>query len=137
MKIFIVPEVYPYLMPASLSLRAFSVLSACAIVVAGALYAPVPPPGDRYQAWMRLAAGFLLALGSLTLSRAIGGTFLRQGGNGAFKALYWAGLASAGAGLSEALSAFYSMDVPLTIVLCTIAYSASGLVLLRFKKWGK
>jgi len=124
-------------MPASLSLRAFSILSACAIVAAGVLYAPVPPPGDSYQAWMRLAAGFLLALGPLTLSRAVSGTFLRQGGNGAFKALYWAGLASAGAGLSEAMSAFYSMDVPVTIALCTVAYSASGLMLLRFHKGGK
>ena len=124
-------------MPASLSIRAFGALSACAIVAAGVLYSPMPPPGDRYQAWMRLAAGFLLALGSLTLSRAISGTFLRQGGNGAFIALYLAGLASAGAGLSEALSAFYSMDVPVTISLCTVAYAASGLMLLRFQKGGK
>lgn len=124
-------------MPASLQLKAAGLISAIAIVAASAIYAPASPPGDRYQAAIRLAAGFLMVAGSLLLSRAIGGTFLRQGGNMTFKALYWAAMASAGAGLSEASSSFYAMDVPAAASLSAISFSAAGLMLLRFQKGGK
>ena len=120
-------------MPAPLALKAAGLVSALAIVAASAFYAPVSPPGDRYQAATKLAAGILVAAGSLMLSRAISGTFLRQGGNSAFMALYWAVLASAGAGLSEASSAFYAMSVPAAALLTAVSFSTAGLMLLRFQ----
>ena len=123
-------------MPASLPLKAAGLISALAISAASALVDPASPPGDRYQVAMRLAAGILMVAGPLLLSHAIGNTFLRQGGNMAFKALYWATMASAGAGLSEASSAFYAVDVPAAASLSAISLSAAGLLLLRFQKGG-
>lgn len=123
-------------MPVTLSLRAAGILSALAVVIAAALYMPARPPPDPYQAAMRLAAGLLLAAGSLSLSRAVGITLLKHGGNRAFKALYWAVLASAGAGISEASSAFYAMDVPLAVSLAAVSFSGAGLMLLLFQNGG-
>jgi hypothetical protein len=67
---------------------------------------------------------------------AIGGTFLRGGSNGAFKALYWASLASSGAGISQAASAFYPMNVTLAAALAALSFSGAGLMLLRFHNGG-
>lgn len=124
-------------MPASLTLRAAGLLSAFCIVAASAFYMPALPPGDPYRASMRLAAGTLLAIGSMSLSHMIGKTLLRQEGNGAFKALYWASLSSAGAGASAAVSAFYAMDVPLAASLAAVSLSVAGLMLMQFRKGGK
>jgi len=78
----------------------------------------------------------MLLDGLLSLSYADGRTFLRNGGNNAFKALYCAGFVSAGAGLSGAASAFYAMDLPLAVSLATISYSGAGLMLLKFQNGG-
>ncbi len=123
-------------MPVSLSLRTAGILSAAAVLATAALYVPSPAPVDTYQATIRLVAGLLLAAGSLSLSYAIGRTFLRNGGNDAFKALYCAGFASAGAGLSGAASAFYAMNLPLATSLAAISFSGAGLMLLRFQNGG-
>lgn len=121
-------------MPVPLSLRAASILSVVAVLAASALYMPSPAPADPYHATIRLSAGLLLAAGSILLSRAIGRTLLRNGGNGAFKALYCSGFVSAGAGLSGASSAFYAMNLSLAVSLGVISFSGAGLMLLRFQK---
>ncbi|HTY89582.1 MAG TPA: hypothetical protein VMC84_00230 [Methanocella sp.] len=124
-------------MPASLSLRAAGLLSASAIVAASAFYRPSPPPGDPYRSSLLMASGLILAIGSLLLSRTVRNTFLRHGGSGAFKALYWAVLASSGAGISEAVSTFYAMDVPLAASLAAVSFAGAGLMLLDFQKGGR
>lgn len=123
-------------MPVSLSLRAAGILSVAVVLAASALYMPETVPADPYQATMRLAAGLLLAWGSLSLSRSIGRTLLRNGGNGAFKALYCSGFVSAGAGLSGASSAFCAMNLPLAASLAAASFSGAGLMLLQFQKGG-
>lgn len=123
-------------MPVPLSLRAAGILSAAIVPVASALYLPAQPPVDPYQVTMRLAAGILLAIGSLSLILSIGHTLLRNGGNRAFRALYCCGFVSAGAGLSGASSAFYAMNLHLAISLAAISFSGAGLMLLQFQKGG-
>jgi hypothetical protein len=107
-----------------------------AVVLAALLYMPASPPGDTYRAMMRVAVGALMLTGSLSLAIAIDGTFLRGGGNGAFKALYWASVASSGAGISQAASAFYPMNVMLASALAALPLSGAGLMLLRFHQGG-
>lgn len=123
-------------MPVSLPLKAVSALSALAVVFAALSYMPSSPPGDTYRATMRVAVGALMLTGSLSLAIVIDGTFLRGGSNSAFKALYWASLASSGAGISQAASAFYPMNVPLAAALAALSFSGTGLMLLRFHKGG-
>lgn len=123
-------------MPVPLSLRAAGILFTGAVMATAALCMPEPAPDGPYQAMMRLSAGLLLVAGSLSLSHVIGRTFLRNGGNGAFKALYFAGFVSAGAGLSWVASALYAMNLPLAISLAAISFSSAGLMLLRFQKGG-
>lgn len=136
MKIFIVTQVHVMYMSVPLSLRAAGILSFAIVVAASALYMPEAAPTDPYQATMRLAAGLLFASGSLSLSRSIGRTLLRGGGNGAFKALYCAGFVSAGTGICGASSAYYAMNLPLAASIAAVSFSGAGLMLLRFLKGG-
>ncbi len=123
-------------MPASLPLRAFGLLTALA-VVSIALYASPPEPRhDDYSTMVKLTAGILAMAGSLYLAHAIAGTFLRHGGRGAFKALYWASFASAGAGAAEAASAFTPANAPLAAAAAALAFAGAGLTLTLFAGGG-
>ncbi len=136
MKIFIVTQVHVMYMSVPLSLRAAGLLSFAIVVAASALYMPEAAPTDPYQATMRLAAGLLLAIGSLSLSRTIGRTLLGKCGTRAFKALYYGSFVSAGAGLSGMASAFYAINLPLAASLAAVSFSGAGLMLLSFQKGG-
>ena len=123
-------------MPASMPLRALGLLTALAIASA-ALWPPAPaPPPDPYSMLVKLAAGALAAAGSLCLSYAIGRTLLAGGGRGAFKALYWASFASAGAGVAEAASVFIAADVPRAVAMAALAFTGAGLLLLSYSGGG-
>lgn len=125
------------MMPPSRSLLAAGLASALGIAAAALLLQPAPPPADPYQASVRLAAGLSIIAGSLSLSRAIGKTLLARGGNSAFKALYWAALASSGTGVAAAASVAYPVDVPLAASLSAASFSGAGLMLLHFQKGGR
>ncbi len=117
-------------------LLASGLLTALAIAAAALLFSPAGPPTDTYAVTVKLAAGALVAIGSLCLSYAIGGTFLRAGGRGAFKVLYWATFAGAGAGIAEAASGLAAANVPLAMALAALAYAGAGLQLLSFSGGG-
>ncbi len=129
MKIFITLPALEIYMPPSMPLKGFGALTALAIASAALLFSPVEPPSDVYTVTVKLAAGTFVIIGSLCLSYAVGGTFLRAGGRGAFKALYWASFAGAGAGIAEAASGFVAASVPLAVALAALAYAGAGLML--------
>jgi hypothetical protein len=123
-------------MPASMPLRAFGLLAALAIALAAIWPSPAAPRQDPYSITIKLAAGALAVIGSLYMSYAIGGTFLRGGGRGAFKALYWASLASAGAGLAEVASGFIAANVSLAVAMAALSFAGAGLMLLFYSGGG-
>jgi hypothetical protein len=132
MKIFIFPAAILLSMSPSYLSTSIGVMAVCCIIAASFLSGPATPMGDIYGAAIKLIAGVSMAAGSLLLARAIGATFLRNRGRGAFKALYLAAFASAGAGLSEAVSGLFAVNVPLGISLATLAFTVAGIVLLLF-----
>ncbi len=119
-------------MPPSLSLRAFGLLTALVIVSAALYVSPADTRHDAYSATVTLLAGTMAAIGSLSLAYAVGGTFLRHGGRGAFKAIYWASYASAGAGFAEAASVIIPVNVSLATSMAALAFAGAGLVALSF-----
>jgi hypothetical protein len=123
-------------MPASMPLRAIGLLTALAIALAAIWPSPVAPGHDPYSMTVKLAAGALAAIGSLCLSYAVGRTFLRGGGRGAFKALYWASLASGGAGIAEAASGFIAVNMPLAAAMAALSFAGAGLMLLFYSGGG-
>lgn len=123
-------------MPTSILLRALGLLTALAIVFAATWHSPAMPTHDPYPVTAKLAAGALAAIGSLYLAYAIGGTFLRGGGRGAFKALYWASLASSGAGIAEAASGLIAVNVPLAVAMAALTFAGAGLMLLSYSGGG-
>jgi hypothetical protein len=123
-------------MPASMPLRAFGLLTALAIASAAIWLSPAAPRHDPYFITIKLAAGALTVIGSMYLSHAIGGTFLRCGGRGAFKALYWASLASSGAGIVEAVSGFTAVNLPLASAMAALSFTGAGLMLLFYSGGG-
>ncbi len=123
-------------MPPSLPLRASGLLAAMAIATA-ALWSPAAVHQlDAYSTTVKLAAGAIATIGSLYLSSAVGGTFLRGGGRRAFKALYWASLASAGAGIAEAASGLFAANVPLAVAMAALSFAGAGLMLLIYPGGG-
>jgi hypothetical protein len=119
-------------MPASKLLKALGLLTALAIAAAALLYAPAGPPPDPYIVTVKLVAGAAVVIGSIYLARAIGATLLSGGGRGAFKALYWAAFASAGAGIAEAASGLAAVNLPAAAGMASLAFACAGLMLLRF-----
>lgn len=134
MKIFIIHAVVVGAMPASALLKASGLAAALFIAFAAALMGPSSPPADNYMATIRLGAGSIMCAGSLLLSKAIGETFLRNGGRGAFKALYCASLASTAAGGCEAASAFMAINRAVALTSTAALLSGAGLALIRLAK---
>jgi hypothetical protein len=123
-------------MPASMSLRALGMLTALAIALAALWPLAAAPPHDPYSMIIKLMAGSLAIIGSLYLAYAVGGTFLRGSGRGAFKALYWASIASVGAGMAEAASGFIVADVPLAAAMAAFSFAGAGLMLIFYSGGG-
>lgn len=123
-------------MPASMPLRAFGLLTALAIASMAILWSPIAPRCDPYSMTVKLAAGALMVIGSIYLSYAVGGTFLRGSGRNVFKALYWASLASSGAGLAEAASGLIAVNLSLAVAMAALSYSGAGLMLLFYSGGG-
>jgi hypothetical protein len=123
-------------MPASILLKALGLLTALAIASTCFWPSAVAPRYDPYSITVKLAAGALAIIGSLCLSHAVGGTFLRGGGRGAFKALYWASLASAGAGVTEVASGFMAVNLPLAVTMAALSFAGAGLMLLFYSGGG-
>jgi hypothetical protein len=119
-------------MPASMSLRALGMLTALAIALAALWPLAAAPRHDPYSMIIKLMAGSLAIIGSLYLAYAVGGTLLRGSGRGAFKALYWASIASAGAGIAEAASGFIVADVPLAAAMAAFSFAGAGLMLIFY-----
>jgi len=123
-------------MPVSISLRAFSLLTALAIASVALWPSLAATRTDPYSMTVKLAAGALTVIGSLCLSYAIGDTLLSGGGRGAFKALYWASFASTGAGIAEAASGFIAANVTLAVAMAALAFAGAGLLLLSYSGGG-
>lgn len=131
MKIYKMPaDIYLY-MP-SFVLRLTGLLVVVAIVAAACICPAAMPPADDYRVIVKLASGLIAAGGSICLATAIGRTFLRSGGTGAFKAAYVAALSMAGPGLAEALSAFRPVDIGSALLTCCIVWVISGALWGRF-----
>lgn len=111
-------------------LRALGLLTALAIAIVAMWHSPPEPVADTYALTVKLAAGIIVVIGSLCLSRAIGATLLSGGGRGAFKALYWAASASAGAGIAGAASGFTAADVPLAVAMAALSLAGACLMML-------
>jgi hypothetical protein len=123
-------------MTASLPLKALGLLTALAIVALAFLQASSSPPPDSYGAAVKLMAGVIMVIGSLFLSRSISYTFLRNGGRNAFKALYWAALSSAGAGVSEAASGLATVSVLIGLSLGALALASAGAMMIHYSGGG-
>lgn len=123
-------------MPASALLTVLGLFTATGIAVAAFFLGSAPPQGSLYPETIKLLAGLMMIAGSLLLSLAISGTFLHTGGRAAFRALYWASLSSAGAGISEAASGLAAVNVPLSLFLASLAFAGAGIFLLHFSTGG-
>jgi len=123
-------------MAASLTLKALGLTTALVIVVLAYSYDPAPPSFDPYEASIKLISGAIMAAGSLYLSYWIGRTFLCNGGKSAFRALYWAALSSAGAGISEAASGLVAMSVMAGLLMASFAFAGAGVMTLHFSAGG-
>lgn len=123
-------------MTASAILSALGITTALFICAIAVLYAPEDPSADIYQATIKLIAGIALIAGSLILASAISRTFLRYGGRAEFKALYWASLAMAGLGLTEAMSGFLQVNMILGMLVTAIPFIISGFMLIRLYAGG-
>ncbi len=123
-------------MPPSVLLKALGLFTAMSIAGIALFQGTMPPQGDLYPETIKLLAGVMMVVGSLSLSFAIGSTFLHTGGRTAFKALYWASLSSAGAGIAEAVSGLAAVNVPLSLFLASLAYAGAGALVLHFSAGG-
>ncbi len=123
-------------MPASALLKVLSLLTAVGIACAAFFQASAPPQAGLYPAAIKLLAGITMTVGSLLLSFTISSTFLQSGGRTAFKALYWASLSSAGAGITEAASGLAAVNVPLSLFLASLAFAGAGMLTLHFGMGG-
>jgi hypothetical protein len=130
MKIFINHEVVVEAMPASSLLKASGIAMAILIMSSAVLTAPSSAPINDYVATVRLAAGSVMCAGSLLLSKAIGETFLGNDGRRALKALYCASIASMGAGMCEAASAFMAMSIEIALLGIMALFSGAGLAMI-------
>jgi hypothetical protein len=123
-------------MPASAVLKIFGLLTALAIVALSFSQGTSPPQVGTYSGTVKLLAGFSMVAGSLLLTYSIGATFLRNGGTGAFKALYWASLSSTGAGIAEAASGIMAMGVPLALIITALSFAGAGTLVLHDRMGG-
>jgi len=123
-------------MAASLILKALALMTSLVIVTLAYSYDPAPPPFDPYEASIKLISGSIMAAGSLYLSYWISCTFLCNGGKSTFKALYWAALSSAGAGISEAASGLVAMSVTTGLLMASLAFAGAGVMTLHFSAGG-
>ena len=104
------------------------------IVMIALLYRPVPVSGGTYASVVKASTGVLILAGSLLLSSAIGRTVLTHDGRGAFKALYFASLSTAGAGVSESISAVLPVNMGVALLAISTLFATAGLSLVRFFK---
>src|SRR5271157_1256851 len=123
-------------MPASASLKILGLLTALAIVALSFSQGTSLLPVSQYSGAVKLLAGLSMAAGSLLLAFSISATFLRNGGTGAFKALYWASLSSAGAGIAESASGVIALDVPLALLITALSFAGAGTLVLRHRMGG-
>jgi hypothetical protein len=123
-------------MAVSLQLKAAGILAASCIFALAYTYEPVSSTGGVYDGVVKAAAGIFVVVGSVFLSAAIGRTFLKNRGRGAFKALYFASLSSAGVGVAVSASAFTPMNVNAALSALSIVLAVAGLSTFRFFQAG-
>jgi hypothetical protein len=123
-------------MAVSLKLKAVSILAATCIFALAYIYEPATPAGSVYGSVVKAAAGAFVIAGSILLSAAIGQTFLKNRGRGAFKALYFAVLSSAGTGMAMFASAFTPMNVNVALLALSLVSAIAGVSMFRFFQAG-
>lgn len=123
-------------MAASMKLKASGILAASCIIALAYIYEPVSLTGSGYAPVVKAAAGISVIGGSVLLSTAIGQTFLKNNGRGAFKALYFASISSAGVGVVVSASAVAPMNVNIALFVLSLVFAITGVCMFRFFQAG-
>jgi len=123
-------------MAASMKLKAAGILAASCIIALAYVYEPVSSTGTAYDSVIKALAGIFVIGGSVLLSSAVGQTFLKNKGRGAFKALYFASLSSAGVGVALSVSAVAPMNINAALFVLSIVFAVTGASTLRFLQAG-
>lgn len=116
----------------SLTIKAAGIFTALCVLALAFMYRPEPPPEDEYTMAIKIVSGFLLIVGPALLSTAIGRTYLKSDGRGAFKILYIVICSSAGLGVAEAASSLMPANVPAALCATSVLMMLAGGWIARF-----